>query len=306
MSRDNSQGKKRIGRAIKTNSFVWISVLILLLCAGSVITYKVLHKKQEQSGVTGSVVQIYDRIKVYKPKNDEPSKNKAQKETAIVAKDGKALNNKISKNKTSNNTTSESKTSKGYTIVTRGGVTSIDGIKIVNKTYSVPSNYGRGGLTPTCEQAFKNMQKDMKALNMPCKIISGFRSYAKQKEIYNRYVRKDGKTNADRYSARPGHSEHHLGECLDVNSLYQSFGTTPEGKWIANNCWKYGFIIRYPKGKEYITGYMYEPWHIRYVGKTLAKKLYNGGAWITLEEYFGITSRYKDQRVDLCSKLQNN
>ena len=67
-----------------------------------------------------------------------------------------------------------------------------------------------------------------------------------------------------------------------------------EAIWLKNNCWKYGFILRYPKGKDDITGYIYEPWHLRYVGKELAKKVYNNGNWLTLEEYFGITSKYAD------------
>ena len=71
-----------------------------------------------------------------------------------------------------------------------------------------------------------------------------------------------------------------------------SFEGTPEAIWIEENCYKYGFIIRYVKGKDNITGYMYEPWHIRYVGVELATKLYNNGSWITLEEYLGIDSKY--------------
>ena len=69
---------------------------------------------------------------------------------------------------------------------------------------------------------------------------------------------------------------------------------TREGKWVNNNCYKYGFCIRFPKGKDAYTGYQYESWHLRYVGKDLAEKLYNNGNWISLEEYFGITSEYPD------------
>ena len=80
---------------------------------------------------------------------------------------------------------------------------------------------------------------------------------------------------------------------MDLNSLSFSFGETATGKWIANHCVEYGFILRYPKDKEAITGYMYEPWHVRYVGTELAQELYLGdGNFLTLEEYFGITSTY--------------
>ncbi len=105
-------------------------------------------------------------------------------------------------------------------------------------------------------------------------------------------MNKDGKAEADRYSARPGYSEHQSGLAMDLNSVDDSFAYTKEAKWIAENCSKYGFIIRYPKGKEPITGYIYEPWHVRYLGTELAEKVTTSG--LTLEEYFGITSFYKD------------
>jgi D-alanyl-D-alanine carboxypeptidase len=117
-------------------------------------------------------------------------------------------------------------------------------------------------------------------------ICSGFRSYAYQQNLYNRYVARDGKAEADRYSARPGHSEHQTGLAMDVNSVGQSFAYTSEGKWLAAHAHEYGFIIRYPKGKEDITGYMYEPWHIRYVGVEIAKEITEAG--ITFEEYMGV------------------
>ena len=118
--------------------------------------------------------------------------------------------------------------------------------------------------------------------------FSGYRSYKDQQAAYGKY--KD-----DSISARPGHSEHQTGLAQDVvsaakvngdgsNVLVQSYGTTKEGKWLAANAHKYGFIIRYPKGKEKITGYSYEPWHIRYVGKDVAAKLYAQN-W-TLEEAY--------------------
>jgi D-alanyl-D-alanine carboxypeptidase len=97
---------------------------------------------------------------------------------------------------------------------------------------------------------------------------------------------------ADTYSARPGHSEHQTGLCFDLNSIDDSFAYTNEGKWVNNNAHLYGFIIRYPKGKESITGYQYESWHLRYVGKDLANKLYNDGNWLTMEEYYGLSSKY--------------
>ena len=183
------------------------------------------------------------------------------------------------------------------------GVTYIDGIMIVNKTYSLPETYtapnaeGYGYcttcLTTETLDAFNNMKSDAQALGLNLYISSGYRSYSYQENLYNNYVAQDGKEEADTYSARPGHSEHQTGLAFDLNTIDDSFAYTAEGKWVAENCYKYGLILRYPKGKETQTGYQYESWHLRYVGKELAEKLYNNGDWITLEEHFNITSEYK-------------
>lgn len=120
--------------------------------------------------------------------------------------------------------------------------------------------------------------------------VSGYRSYNRQTQIYNSNILSKGEATTNQVSAKPGTSEHQTGLAMDVscasvgNDLVQRFGETTEGKWLADNCYKYGFIIRYGKGKEEITGYIYEPWHIRYVGCKLAKYLYKND--LTLEEYY--------------------
>ena len=167
------------------------------------------------------------------------------------------------------------------------GVTFIDGYLIVNKQYSLPKNYGNG-LTKELKVAFFNMQNAALKENIELKIISGFRSYERQKEVYESYLKIDSKKSVDTYSARPGHSEHQSGLAIDINKDDDSFIDTKEARWLDNNAYKYGFILRYPEGKSEITGYKYEPWHYRYVGEYLAKKLYNNGDWITIEEYFKI------------------
>ena len=184
-------------------------------------------------------------------------------------------------------------TSKGFKGEVIDGVTYIDGVLIANKTYSLPSDYGNG-LTSATQSAFGKMNADAKSLGLSLWIASGYRSYWTQNTLYNNYVASDGKEEADTYSARPGYSEHQTGLAFDLNSVEDSFANTDEGKWVKDNCYRYGLIIRYPKGKESITGYIYEPWHLRYVGVDLATKLYNDGDWITLEEYFGIDSKYGD------------
>ena len=121
-------------------------------------------------------------------------------------------------------------------------------------------------------------------------LLSGFRSYERQKEIYEYNLIKNGFDYTQIYSAMPGTSEHQTGLAMDITCpslkgvLSDSFGETEEGKWVAKNCYKYGFIVRYQKNKSNITGYGYEPWHIRYVGYDLAKYLYDND--LTLDEYY--------------------
>ena len=134
------------------------------------------------------------------------------------------------------------------------------------------------------ELLFKAAAKD----NIHLVAVSGYRSYNRQKTLYNNYVKQYGQAATDRFSAKPGHSEHQTGLAMDVSSksvsyqLVQKFAETKEGQWLAKHAHEYGFIIRYPKDKEHITGYMYEPWHIRYVGKELATYLYTNH--LTMEE----------------------
>lgn len=174
---------------------------------------------------------------------------------------------------------------------THGEPTYIDGILIANKTYALPADYAPG-VQPEAEAAFKEMQSAAWNEGLNIWIASGYRSYEYQSGLYERYVNRSGKAEADRYSARPGHSEHQTGLAFDLNSIDDSFADTAEGKWVAEHCHEYGFIIRYPKGAEDITGYIYEPWHIRYLGKETAEKVHNSG--LTLEEYLGITSVYAE------------
>lgn len=205
----------------------------------------------------------------------------------------------------SGNTVSKGTTSKGFQIQEINGATYIDGVLIANKTYALPQDFiptnpdqpvnadrSSTCLDKTLMSAWKIMLKDATAKGLNIYISSGYRSYNYQVNVYNRYVKSDGAAVADTYSSRPGNSEHQTGLCFDLNTIEDSFQYTNEGKWINNNCYKYGFCIRFPKGKDSATGYQYESWHLRYVGVDLATKLYNNGDWLSLEEYFGITSQY--------------
>lgn len=171
------------------------------------------------------------------------------------------------------------------------GLTYIDGILVVNKTYALPSDYNPG-VDPDAQAAFDKMQAAAAKEGLNIYISSGFRSYDYQSGLYDRYVKRSGKAEADRYSARPGHSEHQTGLAFDLNSIDMTFADTDECAWVNEHCAEYGFIIRYPQGSESITGYMYEPWHLRYLGTENAKKVYDSG--LTLEEYLGIDSKYAE------------
>ncbi|GIP58717.1 M15 family metallopeptidase [Paenibacillus sp. FSL W8-0186] len=120
--------------------------------------------------------------------------------------------------------------------------------------------------------------------------VSAYRSHSTQTSLFNRYVARDGEEKAKTYSAVPGHSEHETGLAIDVSgsdgkcAAEDCFGGTKEAEWLAQHSAEYGFIIRYPEGKEAITGYKYEPWHLRYVGKEIAADIFERD--ITLEEYY--------------------
>lgn len=123
--------------------------------------------------------------------------------------------------------------------------------------------------------------------------VSGYRSYTRQETIFKNNIVKKGKKHTLKYSAVPGTSEHQTGLSIDVSTkemkfrLVTTFANSPEGKWLADHAHNFGYIIRYPKNRSKITGYAYEPWHIRYVGKDLAKYLYTNG--LTLDEYYNYT-----------------
>lgn len=170
------------------------------------------------------------------------------------------------------------------------GILVIDGIEVVNKSFRLTEDYV-SEVNRESDAAFFYMRKDALKENYNIYIMVGYKSYSAQKKAYEEHVNDKGIKAADKYPGKPGASEGQLREALDIGA-----SNVEAEKWINNNCYKYGFIIRYPKGKENFTGYEYRPLHIRYVGKELAAKLYNKGKWISLEEYFGIPGRYMDDK----------
>ena len=148
-------------------------------------------------------------------------------------------------------------------------------------------SFGENTIVEEVYDAFIDMYNDAKEKGLYLIITSGFRTYKTQEELYEEYQDYYGKEEADRIAARPGFSEHQTGLCLDIMTYdtdMEDFESTKEFEWMQKNAYKYGFILRYPKDKEYITGYDYESWHYRYVGKEVAKEINDLG--ITFDEYY--------------------
>lgn len=148
-----------------------------------------------------------------------------------------------------------------------------------------------GGLRAEAAAAFTSMQAGAAASGVSIWSISSYRSYARQVEAYGGYVARDGQAEADTFSARPGYSEHQSGLAVDINvgekDKAEEFAASAPGQWLAANAWQYGFVLRYPRGQTAITGYIFEPWHYRYIGIEPAKDMYEKGI-LTLEDYYGV------------------
>ena len=171
---------------------------------------------------------------------------------------------------------------------------------LVNKYNYLPKNYVPKNLVETNKfakntlkmqnnayNAFIEMAEEIEKDYMHIRIVSAYRSFNYQENLYNNYLKYDSKDKVDSYSARAGYSEHQTGLAVDIDNTmvnYNRFHITQEFTWMQNNAYKYGFILRYPKDKEKITGYKYEPWHYRYVGKDIAKYIHDND--ITYEEYY--------------------
>lgn len=170
-----------------------------------------------------------------------------------------------------------------------------DTLVLVNKYYGLPSGIEPKNLVDiegekmesVAADAMKKMISALRSTGLHIILQSGYRSEETQSIIYNRNVTNRGKERADKYSARPNHSEHQTGLVMDLSTdgtLEETFENTKQFAWLQENAHKYGFIMRYPKDKVYMTGYGYEPWHYRYVGVEIATLIKNEG--ITFEEYY--------------------
>lgn len=275
----------------------YILVAILIILFGLLINKGVINNMKK------CAAQIVTNVN----KEEEPNSTTTNITTTITTT---KKTETTTKNTTKTTTTNKSETyvgetSKGYQLEKKSGAYYIDHYLIVNKSYPLDSNWIPSNtyskisaeicktcIDNTAYESWLKMKNDAISIGLNIYIASGYRSYQYQGELYQSYLKRDGKDAADTYSARAGHSEHQSGLAFDLNSVDSSFAATDEGKWVNDNAHLYGFIIRYPKDKTNETGYKYESWHLRYVGLELAEKLYNDGNWITMESYFGIDSKY--------------
>ena len=206
----------------------------------------------------------------------------SEKEILIEVKE--KIDNESDNTENDKNDTNSSSNTNQNTDINTLQPTFINGILIVNKQYAVPRDFG--GENAEANNALYELQNAAYLAGFDMPLLSGYRSYDYQKSLYENYVARDGEEAANRYSAKPGTSEHQTGLAFDVGEMSWTYGETAAGQWLVNHCAEYGFILRYLPGKEDITGYMYEPWHIRYVGVEHAAAIMSQG--ITLEEYLGV------------------
>jgi len=180
-----------------------------------------------------------------------------------------------------------------------------DIFQLIDKKHSLPSNYVPGDLVSLQKYDLTTSKRNLylRRILMPdllamaeaariagTEIIlsSTYRSFEYQKRLFDYYVKTEGIKKAERESARPGHSQHQLGTAIDFGSIEDSFINTRQGRWLAKNAWKFGFSLSYPRGEENITGYKYEPWHYRYLGRAacyLIRNFFGNSQQVFLEFY---------------------
>lgn len=281
---------------------IGLSILLLSGCS----TFN--HQAEKRPAPSGQSTQKPSRSETAKPaekKSEDKSGTTPAKNSGTTTKPAKKPSSELGTNNASGTGQNKAKSNTGDVIHVVAKPASIP--VLVNKQNKLPESYTPGDLvtttvpfisTATSEKrkmrkeaadALAEMFAAAKQQGVTLLGVSGYRSHATQTSLFNYYVKVDGYEKARTYSALPGTSEHETGLSIDVTggngkcAADDCFGGTVEAKWLAQHADEFGFIIRYPEGKEAVTGYKYEPWHIRYVGKEVATEIMDAG--ITLEEY---------------------
>ena len=249
--------------------YIYIIYILIIIVLFSFILFKNKTVKKENHKVTFYIEKYKERYDSYRKKNMKLS------DEEII------LNVNIGLDRPFYSNTRESSDLKELTIVNKYNYLKRDYIpkKLISIDNTMVIDY--------VGKAFNQMKEEMKNNNLNIIAISGYRSYNYQDNLYKKYERFDGKEKADTYSARAGHSEHQTGLAVDISNgklPYTDFEKTEEFKWMLENAYKYGFILRYPKNKEHITGYIFEAWHYRYVGYKVSTYIKKHN--ITFEEYY--------------------
>ena len=286
-------------KKIKTKNLIIFIICITLIVIS--ITYgltkanksnekKDINKKEpkvvEQKELT-EMEKAKKELKYYKDENVKEYEEYRQKNPdlsieKVITNVNIGLNNKYYTNtKPSKYLNTEKILVNKYNYVTEDYIP--ESLQIVSSKYSSKTVK----LVSYAKEAFEELAAAAEKENYTINAMSSYRDYAYQNTLYNNYAKKDGYDNADTYSARPGYSEHQTGLAVDINNkkeYFTNFEKTKEYEWMQNNAYKYGFILRFPKDKVLETGYEYESWHYRYVGKEIAKYIHDNN--MCYEEYY--------------------
>lgn len=286
-------------KKIKTKNLIIFIICIALIVISITYGLTKANKGNEKKGINKKEPKVVEQkelteiekakneLKYYKDENAKEYEEYRQKNPdlsieKVITNVNIGLNNKYYTNtKPSKYLNTEKILVNKYNYVTEDYIP--ENLQIVSSKYSSKTvklvNYAK--------EAFEELAAAAEKENYTINAMSSYRDYAYQNTLYNNYAKKDGYDNADTYSARPGYSEHQTGLAVDIDNkkeYFTNFEKTKEYEWMQNNAYKYGFILRFPKDKVLETGYEYESWHYRYVGKEIAKYIHDNN--MCYEEYY--------------------
>ena len=286
-------------KKIKTKNLMIFIICIALIVISITYGLTKANKSNEKKGINKKEPKVVEQkeltemekakkeLKYYKDENVKEYEEYRQKNPnlsieKVITNVNIGLNNKYYTNtKPSKYLNTEKILVNKYNYVTEDYIP--ENLQIVSSKYSSKTVK----LVSYAKEAFEELAAAAEKENYTINAMSSYRDYAYQNTLYNNYAKKDGYDNADTYSARPGYSEHQTGLAVDIDNkkeYFTNFEKTKEYEWMQNNAYKYGFILRFPKDKVLETGYEYESWHYRYVGKEIAKYIHDNN--MCYEEYY--------------------
>ena len=278
--------KKHRKLKIKNIVILIVSILILIFLFLIFRSHNTVIKDKEKTSFKEEVNE-FQKLKYYISKNQKRYENYYNTHPETDIQDVIAIVN-VSADKTAYEESKEADLSKGITVLVNKYNSLAEDYE-PKDMQEMTSTYAYAGrkILPEVNEAFIKMYKDALKDDIKLYVVSAFRSYQYQSQLYTNYIATYGEEYANTVSARPGYSEHQTGLALDIlsdNVEMSEFKDTKAYSWLKDNAYKYGFIMRYPEGKEYLTGYAFEAWHYRYLGTDLAQKVYDEG--ITYDEYY--------------------